>query len=212
VKRSSREYSDLEALEPTRDPAPIEQTARPTRAAPRSRTVGALTLLLAAALGSTLTIAIGYITRGSGRATVASTATSNTTVASNVVSRVRQPARLDGWTIVVESYRLTSVVEQQAAPAGHKWLVAELTVTNTGAPGRVFDSRRVVARYFESGAWPEVPSGWSTGLAAAPNQTLPLELAFSVPSSSQIYSIVVRKDLESEKQAGTAVEIDLNCC
>jgi hypothetical protein len=210
VKRSSRESSDLEDLEPIRDPAPVEQAARPTRVQPRA--VGALALLLAAALGSTLTIAIGHITHGSGRANVGSPSTSSTALPSTSASRVREPTQLDGWTIVVESYHLASVFEQQRVLAGHKWLIAELAVTNTGAAGRVFDSRRVVGRYFESGASPEVPSGWNTELAPPANQTLPLELAFSVPSSSQIYSIVVRKDLESEKQAGTAVEIDLNCC
>jgi hypothetical protein len=163
-----RESSDLEALEPIRGPPPI---------------VGGFGLLLAAALGSTVTIAIRHITHGSDLANVASTATSTTTVPSNFVSRVREPTRFNGWIIVVESYRLAPVFEQQAAPSGHKWLVAELTVTNTGAPGRVFDSRRVVGRYFESGAPPEVPSGWNTELAAVPNQIVPLELAFSVPSS-----------------------------
>jgi hypothetical protein len=221
MKRSSREFSDLETLEPNRGPAPTELIASRTARA-RSRTVSALALVLAAAFGSMLTITIGHISHRSGRTNaathaispmnVASAAPSSTTLPPNFVTRVREPTRLDGWTIVVDGYRLAPIFEQQTPPSGHKWLVAEFTVTNTAGRGHVFDSRRVVGRYFEGGAQPEVPSSWNTDLVPAPNQTVPLELAFSVPSSSEIYSIVVRGDLESEKQAGTAVEIDLNCC
>lgn len=76
VKWFSREPSDLEALEPIRDPAPKEQKAIPPRSQPRRRAVGGLALLVAAALGSTLTIAIGHITHGGHPANRASTATS----------------------------------------------------------------------------------------------------------------------------------------
>jgi hypothetical protein len=203
-----RESSDLEALEPIRGPPPIEHAARPTRA--QRRAVGGFGLLLAAALGSTVAIAIGHITHGSGLANVASTATSTITVPSNFVSRVREPTRFDGWIIVVESYRLAPVFEQQAAPSGHKWLVAELTVTSTG--GLAESSTRVASSGAISRVVPR-PRCLRAGIPSGPRyRTKSFRWNWPSRCLRQIYSIVVRNDLESEKQVGTAVEIDLNCC
>ena len=92
VKRSSRETSDLEALEPIREPVPTAHTTGPPRAQSRRRAIGGLALLLSAALGSTLTIAVGHITHGSGRASVPSIATSTTTLQSNFASHDLRPS------------------------------------------------------------------------------------------------------------------------
>jgi hypothetical protein len=87
-----------------------------------------------------------------------------------------------------------------------------LRIANLGHTARSFDSRHVSARYFEEGTQPEVTPTYNEQLLVQPTAALPMVLAFSVPTSSQTYSIVIRKGLEAEKQAGTAVEIDLNCC
>jgi hypothetical protein len=60
--------------------------------------------------------------------------------------------------------------------------------------------------------WNEVPARLTGSIGIGPNKTISYVLGFPVPASAGVFSLVIRKDLQSEKRSGDAVEIDLNCC
>ena len=137
---------------------------------------------------------------------------SRTSLPANQVTRVGEPTPLSGWTVVVEKFAVASVYERERAPSGRKWLTATLALTNSAGSSRSFDLQQITARYYQEGTWVEVPVRLGGGIGVGPKKTITEVLGFSVPASAGTYSLVVRKDLESEKQSGDAVEIDLNCC
>jgi hypothetical protein len=99
-----------------------------------------------------------------------------------------------------------------SAPPGERWLVTNLLVTNASGTANTFDSNVVAANYGGDGSSSEAHAQRNTKTSVAPNGTLHLQLVFRIPEWSSIYSLVVRKDLEAEKRARAALEIDLNCC
>jgi hypothetical protein len=56
----------------------------------------------------------------------------------------------------------------------------------------------------------DVPSAINAATLVPPRTVVPLDLGFSIPASTHDYSVVVRRDLESELISGDAIEIDLN--
>jgi hypothetical protein len=141
-------------------------------------------------------------------------------VVPNPVTRLRQPTKLGSWTIVAQGFERRSSYCTKGpsgchwlpAPTGHRWLITDISVTNTSGEPHTFDSRAVAAHYGGEALSAEVHAQWNTEESLSPNRTIPLELVFPVPVWSHIYTLVFRKDLEAEKHAGTAAEIDLNCC
>jgi hypothetical protein len=215
VVRSRDEPGDLETVEPspTDAPAPRAKVRMLRAKVSRSTFIATGAVLLGAAVGSAITVVVDRDDRSAQpTAAAASTITTVASVPPNLVTRLRQPTRLDSWSIVATDFQRADTFDNVTAPAQHLWLVVYLKIANVGPTASSFDSRHVVARYFEEGTQPEVPATYNEQLLVQPRAVLPMVLAFSVPTSSQTFSIVIRKDLEAEKQAGTAVEIDLNCC
>jgi hypothetical protein len=169
---------------------------------------------LSAVIGSAATIAFAHRHNGheSAQSATAKGATTTSSPPENQVARVGEPTVLNGWTIVAEKFGLASVYERERAASGRKWLVTQLALTNSAGTSRSFDLNQVVARYAEAGAWTEVPARLGGTIGVGPKKTIRYALGFSVPNAAQIFTLVIRKDLQAEKHSGDAVEIDLNCC
>jgi hypothetical protein len=201
VSGSGSEVVDLETLDvQTPPPASKHQPrSRPVLggSSPRSRWI-VLALVVAFACGSAATIAVGHL-RQSRRPTV-----------SVPISRVGQSTPFDGWTMTVTSDQRAAEFEQAKASPGQIWIVARLSIQNHGTSAREFDTHLVVLRYFSQGVYADVPSAINAATLVPPRTVVPLDLGFSIPASTQDYSVVVRRDLESELVSGDAIEIDLN--
>jgi hypothetical protein len=170
---------------------------------------------LAAVIASAVTVVLVH--RHDHQPTIPTSGTTHSTgpdtsLPDNEVTRVGEPTNLGGWTIVVEKFAVASVYEREPAMRGQKWLTTTLTLTNSGGASRSFDLQQITARYYQEGTWIEVPVRLGGSIGVGPRKTIREFLGFSVPTSAGTYSLVIRKDLESEKQSGVAAEIDLNCC
>ena len=94
------------------------------------------------------------------------------------------------------------------------WLVAEMSVTNDGTTPHVFSLEDVEARYSVANGW-EAVSAHLVGPVrdrVGPGDTHNRDVLFSLPETASVYTVVVRRALEAQKNTDSAVEFDLNCC
>jgi hypothetical protein len=134
---------DLEALEPSGFDGLFEQPtaddrldaspARPGRR--RSQAFVAIAVLLAAGVGSAITLAM---TDGNRSTSPPPSPTSTSVISQNVVTRIDQPTHIGGWTIIATDFQRASTLPVKArvgqpsinAPLSHVWLIADLVVVN----------------------------------------------------------------------------------
>jgi hypothetical protein len=118
--------------------------------------------------------------------------------------------------VTVKRYSVVPRFDGRQAPLHEKWLVARTSIANDRPLARVVGCAQIAAHYaVEVGPWREI-----SGCVTMPNPTrvggrsaVDRDLAFVVPTTSSIYSIVFRPDILIEKQQNpNVVEVDLNCC
>jgi hypothetical protein len=197
----SNDSVDLEPLEPL----PIEEKPPPRQRRFRLRRPHVrptLAFVIGLIVGSGLTIAV-----------VAAVHENGSNPAPRVVTTtMRHPVELDSWSLDATDRERAANFDNDYAPDGSVYLIAHLNVGNIAHRSRFFDTRLINARYFEEGTWNEVASQTKDDLMIEPNRTRPVVLAFLVPLSALDFSLVFRRDLDAEKRARDAAEIQLFCC
>jgi hypothetical protein len=139
--------------------------------------------------------------------------TTTSTLAANAVVRVDEPATIDGWVIVVTRFRVVSTWNGSPAPSGRRWLVVDARLTNATGGTHTFSPDMIEARSLDAtadGAFVSAVTGeaWQP----PPHSTLVAIFTFSVSEQARTFTLVVRREIEAQKQHGDSVEIDLNCC
>jgi hypothetical protein len=116
---------------------------------------------------------------------------------------------LGDWNVLVRDYHVVGKFNGDRAAPGRKWLVTQLEVTNESQSDLYFPYD-IEARYM-----PGDGVGWGS---VGAHLTLPdskrvrsaetyrRAIAFSIPEGAQVYTVVLRQDLDWDN----AVEIDLN--
>ena len=177
------------------------------------RPVGPIAALAiaSAVVGSVVTL--GFTRTSAHTTEPRAVAATTSTFAANPVVRVDEPATIDGWVIVVTRFRVVSAWNGSLAPSGRRWLVVDARLTNATDGTQTFTPDMIEARSLDAtgdGAFVSAVTGeaWQP----PPHSTLVAIFTFSVPEQARTFTLVVRREIETQKQRGDSVEIDLNCC
>jgi hypothetical protein len=172
-----------------------------------------VTAVVAGLIGSAITYLLADPAQSRSVGSATTPAAPPSTVARNLVTRVNQPTSFDGWILTVKQYSVVDTLKSFRSVPSRKWLVVDSRLTNSTNGQRSFTPDMIEARTlgtsreatYESAIPGEVEE-------PPPGETVASRFVFSVPESSHVFALVIRRDLLAGKARGDAAEIDLNCC
>jgi len=164
-------------------------------------------------IGSAITHVLSNREDGRQTASASVSSTKPSTDRGLLVTRIHQKTFFDGWILVVTQYSVVTALRGFRSFPDHKWLVIDARLTNSTQATREFTPDLIEVRTLGYGGEAAYVSAIPGEVEEPdPGKTVTARFVFSVPTSSRVFALVIRRALRAGKERGDAVEVDLNCC